>query len=509
MKNLREIILAIENFKNDIANHPIFFRIKDIQYLDSEEALKNISTKISSEGYQPDFPLKYKIPYDSISTRETFSIQIDDLIIKYVIINTLKKEINFYSNQIDPSKFKVYCILDIYNCYSQIKKEIFIETVKSEISNKIDNSYIELLYKCLNLKDNFSEETVGFIIGSKPDEYLVELFLSIIHSKLNIQVSENISRNGDEFLICANSISELRDIVENTISALKEYNLDINKSKNFIDYISENRQITRVLPYEEPWPYSSPSCPPPQYPAILYREVNYTTTYKESTKNIDLNTINSYEKSIEFLKLISPEIEKIEIFTKNYPEYSLLGYWNSSTPTETKKLQEAIKFEKILIPSVLDKLETIIYRFPRSQYFSALAIKNISIYAKYFDYYYNDSCDKNESNAFLLDDYNFSTIDSKNSTFLCEKSNSILLNAIKSTDIFDYQKYLIIRELYFDKKKLSISKENYKIKGSIPFSVLFENIFRKLIEQEDENPYEFELGLPLRTIIKEILNIEY
>lgn len=500
MKYLRDIILAIESFKNDIANYPIFFSNEDLNYLDSEEAIQKILDKLSNKEYKPDFISRYRIPYDSVSTRETYLIHIEDLIIRYIIVNQFKKEFNLYSNHIEPSQFKVYSILDIYNCYNQIKKEIFIDTIKTHISHKIGAAYLDLLEKSLNFDNQYSDEAKGLIIGSKPDEYFAELFLSIIHSKLNNRVSENISRNGDEFLICANSLNELRTYVEAIIILLKEYSLEINKSKNYVKYILEERRITRVIPYEEPWPYTTPSCPPPDFPEILYKEVNYLNIFKELKGNQDIDKIDSYEKSIEYLKAISPEIEKIEAFTKNYPNHSLIGYWNSSTPIEVKKLHETINFEIVLKPYVLDKLETIIYRFPRSQYFSALAIRNVCIYAKYFDYLYNDSCNGNEKNAYLLEGFDFSSINTKISSLLFEKSNSILLNIVRSNDIFDYQKYLVIRELYFDKKRLRISKDNYKIKGHAPFSILFENAFKKLMENE------WELQLPLRTIINEILN---
>lgn len=499
MKQLREIILAIESFRNDIVNYPIFFKQIDLEYLNTEEALKNISEKISQADYQPEYLIKYSIPYDLISTREAYHISIDDLIIKYFITNQFKKEIDLFTNHINPENFKIYCVVDIYNCYQQIQYETFLDIIKAELSNDTSKFYLDLLEKSLKLNSYYSDEINGFIIGSKPDEYLVELFLSLLHSKLTNDITENISRNGDEFLICANSLSEIRNLVERIQSFFKEYKLEINRSKNFIKINSENRKITRVIPYEEPWPYSSPSCPPPMYPTIHYKEVNYTTTYRHSTKKNDLNTIDSYESSIEYLKSITPEIENIENLVKKYSPYSLFGYWNSSTPTYEKKLHEAINFERILNPIVLDNLETIIYRYPRSQYFSAIAIKNICIYAKNMNYTHTNSCKKNESNAFVIESNDFSNYNDKNSSLLCEKSNSILLNAIRSAEIYDYQKYLIIRELYFDKKKMSISKENYKTNGQIPFPILFENEFIQL------NENNLELELPLQNILNELL----
>lgn len=162
--------------------------------------------------------------------------------------------------------------------------------------------------------------------------------------------------------------------------------------------------------------------------------------------------MNSYEDSILYLTRITPEIEKVAFLSEKYSAYSLYGNWNSSTPAEEKKLQEVIDFRIILNPVVLDNLETIIYRYPRSHYFSYMAIKNICIYAKKMDYHYWESCGSDKSEAFYCESLDLLNFNSKASTFLCEKASSILINAIRSDDIYDFQKYLIIRELYLDKK---------------------------------------------------------
>ena len=502
MKRFREIVIAIEKYKKDIVDYPIFFTDKNLTYLESEEALNNISQKLQDIKYQPEFPETYKIPYDAISTRLAHNLQIDDIIIRYFILNELQKDIEVYVNQTNPKDFKVYCIIDIYDCYNQIKSDVFLETLKNEFTNKIDEDLFNLISRSLNYKNLFSKKDNGLLVGSKPDEFFAELFLSIIHSKLNIKVSENISRLGDEFLICGDSIGELRNYLESIEEILfTEYSLKINKSKSNVKFTSEKRNITRVIPYEEPWPYTSPSCPPPMYPKILYKELNYTINHKDLESHKDFNRIDSYKKSIEYLKLITPEIEKIEIYTKKTPgDLSLFAYWNSSTPTETKQLYQNIDFETILNPNVLDKLETIIYRFPRSQYFSHLAVKNLCIYAKNFYYSDDESTGKNDNNAFIVDNIDFSKVNPKNSTFLCEKSNSILLNAIRSNDIYDYQKYLILRELYLDRKNLTTNLDNFKIKGSPPFDILIQNELKKISESY------WELELPFQTIINELIN---
>ena len=500
MNILRKTILAIEKFKMHIVKFPIYFQVKDLEYLETQKALDNIAEKLESSNYQPNYVQSYLIPYDTISTRKGYSLHIDDLIIRYVLFNHLESTLKLYSNKINPSEFNIFCIVDIFDCYNQINNDILIQTLRQELASKIDNDSFILLERCLTIYENSSDKISGLLVGSKPDEYFAELFLSVLHSKMNTGISDNISRSGDEFLIFADSIGEIRGIVSGIISLLNDKGLTLNKSKNKTVFVSEKRKLTRLIPFEEPWLYNSPSCPPPDFPNILYNEVNFTISHKGKQDNGEILKINTYEDSIKYLNSIAPEIEKIELFINTYPEYSLFGYWNSSTPTETKKLHQEIDFKKILNPKILDNLETIIYRFPRSQYFSGMAIKYLCTYAINFNYNIKYSCKHSKTDVFLVENYDFTAISEEISSLICEKSNSILLNAIRSNDIYDYQKYLIIRELFFDKQNLTIKEKNYKIKGDAPFPILFKNEIKKLADDYIDEP--------LRNIISEILTFK-
>ncbi len=522
MKNYRKIILAIERFKKDISEYPIFFKISDLLYLATEEAVDNIARKIDDDNYQPQICDIYSIPYDVISTREVYLTHIDDLIIKYFLVDIFEKKIELYSTHVEPNNFKVYSILDIYDCFNQIDKKQLFFSIKKEAHNKINSRYIKLLEKCIFYQKPTFGEVNGLIIGSKPDEYFAELFLSIVHYEINDAISENydrdsefLSRIGDEFLVFGDNIAQLRVYMPYIQDTLSSFNLSINKSKSFIQYISEERGITRAIPYFGPKKddvtiigYWAGSKPPPEIDCLQYKEKNYTVTHQKNRKirkRIGIDRIESYRESIEYLKVLSAAFSKIELYFKKYPHDNLLSYWAGSTPPNKKIFMDDLEFDLFLNPLVLDNLETIIYRYPRSQYYSALAIKYICIYANRFTYHHKDSCESDENNAFNINDYDFSKINYKNSALLFEKSNSILLNAIRSGNIYDYQKYLILRELYFDTEELSINESNYKYTTTIKegFPELFNN---ELIRLEDEKDSLFPPELPLSTIVHEILN---
>ncbi len=58
MNTLRKIILAVEKFKRDIVEYPIYFKVKDIEYLETQVALENIAKKLEDLNYKPDHATK-------------------------------------------------------------------------------------------------------------------------------------------------------------------------------------------------------------------------------------------------------------------------------------------------------------------------------------------------------------------------------------------------------------------------------------------------------------------
>lgn len=491
METVRKVIIAIEQYKQDIAKFPIFFRPDSIKYLETQLAIDNICAKYDNPNYKIEQPIYYAIPYDGISTRSVYHLDIDDTIIRYILVSSLSSKISLYTNNIDTTSYSIYAQIDIYNFYPQIDNEVFTNTIKDEFLEKIDKKSLELLEKCLIYSESPYFPAKGLLIGSKPDEYFAELFLSIIHSELNLKVSRNIIRNGDEFIIFGNSINEIREIIESVEYYLGTYKLSINKAKNRIEYVKEKRNATRLSPFEQETLFISPSTPPHKSTEILFQVNNYTITHNNSKlKNEIFDSINTYEDSINFLKALSVDLEKVKEFNKKYPEYNLFDSWNSSTPLEAEHMYKRINWELLTKPKTLDNLETIIYRFPRSQYYSALAINYVCVIATIYYYDYCLSAKASENKVYDTDGIDFSHINKNNSTILAEKANSILFNALKSQNIYDYQKYLILRELFFDKKSLSINQSNFKLKSNLPYPKLLIDSLLEIDIHERCGPFD-------------------
>ena len=84
------VIQSINEIKNDFHKSPIFYDPDSIEYLESESLTKNILNKLNA-FYTPSCGNGFKIPYDTISERIAISLQIDDLVIRYLLKNGLSK----------------------------------------------------------------------------------------------------------------------------------------------------------------------------------------------------------------------------------------------------------------------------------------------------------------------------------------------------------------------------------------------------------------------------------
>ena len=99
----------------------------------------------------------------------------------------------------------------------------------------------------------------------------------------------------------------------------------------------------------------------------------------------------------------------------------------------------------------LKKLKKIIFSFPRSEYYTALAIDLMVFAAKHTEHY---------------GDFIYGGVEDEyaDRTEICEFSNLTLIEILDSKDIHEYQKYLLIRCLYKDKSNTTMDVNNYYVK---------------------------------------------
>jgi hypothetical protein len=92
--NKESIIQSTNEIKNDFHNNPLFYDPDSIVYLESESLINNITNKLNA-FYTPSCGHSFKIPYDTISQRIAINLQIDDLVIRYLLKNALAKTSEF------------------------------------------------------------------------------------------------------------------------------------------------------------------------------------------------------------------------------------------------------------------------------------------------------------------------------------------------------------------------------------------------------------------------------
>src|SRR5690606_5568368 len=80
--------------------------------------------------------------------------------------------------------------------------------------------------------------------------------------------------------------------------------------------------------------------------------------------------------------------------------------------------------------------------------------------AKDLFYNFNDA----KSNIEKIDYGVIPTVDSYPFSEACQFANFQIVNLLESSEIYDYQKYLILRHLFFSKIDKSINWNNFKIK---------------------------------------------
>jgi hypothetical protein len=202
----------------------------------------------------------------------------------------------------------------------------------------------------------------------------------------------------------------------------------------------------------------------------FYSRINYTIS--EQTKTLHKNNpgnfksshtlkarlndifIESYDDSIRFLKSVSDIEAKIRSYQIKHPNYK--SFYNI-VYSQPKDFLIDFKTLDLSIYDIenINKLLKIIYLFPKSEYYSFLAIDLLVFIALNSPHCSNLHCQMYEYSE--LPDITIKT------TKACEFANISITEILESDNIHDYQKYLLLRRLYKNKEDLNYSFNNYSI----------------------------------------------
>jgi len=483
IKNLssQQINNAIKSYLSDLSTYPLFYNVNDVKRLKNSDITETIKNKFNN-FYQTDVSKTFEIPYNQISNRNVLVLSIEDIVLRYVLKNYLKLRTNFIrsSKKYDHISIEkiinksinecgsVLVKIDIYNCFEEISHEKLISVLVNQLDLKENSNFVTVFKKALEViyKNNSGEikkKKEGVLIGSIPDQYFAELLLDKIEQDIRNSGTQ-ILRIGDEFTYFCPDIKRARDAYKKIERTINKYDLSINKSKTVInDLRSEKKRDNYELSMvSETIPGSSdmPGSINLKKYTVKNKGVESSNDIKNAKENYSIFNIdpeeipiNSYESSKIFLDRLSLSKEKIINYQKNFPDLKYFWTLTSSHPTET--ISKFKKLDKSLFSiKNLKKLRKIIYRYPKSEYYTAIAIQLLIFAAK---------------NSVFIDTYEGDTHDGPliNYTNICKYANVKIIELLDSDDIHDYQKYLILRYLFKSNTDTSIHFENFEIRKII------------------------------------------
>jgi len=476
-----KIKLAINQYKRDILDFPIFFDPTKIKLLESELLISQVKNKFNRD-YKPSIGDYFEIPYNRIFTRHSISLQIEDIIIKYIIKNEIENSLKFKVDQSDnliessipesilDNQLKFITVVDILNFYDSINHKILIDIIKANSNISSDETLIileSLLKPSYILNDQIILKESGLLVGSKPDDFFAEIILTFMKYHLKKILNRELLRSSDEFIVATKDIKGARETVNQIEFTFSKFGLRINKSKTKI-FETRNSDLNNKLKlklFDESilegksnpeWSFKN---------GFLMTEISVSPKDGSDVQNLNINNSNitTYEESISFLKSMYINQNKVLEYQKKYPKYSLFYNIPFSKPTDFLTDYGNLNFKFLEIEN-LKTIKKIIIEFPKSEYYSAIAINLLVFVAKDLFFNLNYSILRDLRDKLYADsDYSISEVDIRISE-ACEFANVALIELLESEIIFDHQKYLILRGLFMSKSNVEISKNNFTIK---------------------------------------------
>lgn len=520
---------SISNYISDLNKYPLFYDYISTTYHNDSYFVKNGLNKITTIKnkynifYQTEIGFNFEIPYNQVANREMISLNFDDIIIRYNLVNYLKLKTNFIpsTEKYDDEDLIFHCNselekgniisvkIDIFNCYESINHNLLLEEIKNDLEIDERSIYYNVLANSLkvifkNNKDQIFKKDKGLIIGSKPDEYLAEYFLDKIETRIK---RENIKilRITDEFIFFNNDFSKTRKSFCQIEEIIEQYGLKLNKSKTIIkdyrlnsssnalkiekDFVSVNSSFNEMGGYN--------------FSIIQKSDLNKKSKDVNQSKSIlkeNEEEIVTYDSSIFFLKNMLKSQREIKHYQEKYPNYRYLNNIVHSQPTDFRNDFYQLDYSMFTYDNVR-KLKDIIFRYPKGANYNALALQllvYIATNTKFVIFYPGD-----EEYSKSMNEIEYSLHKT------CEFSNLSIIEILKSEDIHEYQKYILLRCLFKKPDSLKLDLEQYKVQfvnydndnyiDKLPF---YDEILKEVIQIESKTTH-----YGLKTICTELKNL--
>ena len=536
-----EVKLSILNYKDDLNRYPLFYDFDEISIISDDididltkDNFNKSFIKIVKDNfnkyYQTNKANTFEIPYNRVINRTATALKSKDMIVRYLLTDHLKKNTNFIRSikKYDESTInkliekhlkegqRIVVKIDIYNCYESIEHKKLIRIISDDLNLNTESLFVSMLNNSLkviyeDIDGMIKRKEKGLLIGSKPDEYLAEYFLE--------NIADNIQDNGisviriaDEFIFFSNSIDTARTKFKRIREIIESYNLEINNSKTTItDHRGNSLQhhfyvqrfmVDGTIPYlayelsdldEKEDRDSMNNC---------IEENDFVSSAALHVETKENQQIKTYDSSLSFLKKLLHSQKTIKSFQENHPEHKKLYNLEYSELDDFKKgLYDA--FNLLFIKETVKKLKKIIVHYPKSEYYSGLALQLLSFLVKN-SIYYQDKIDFDNS---FLEGITLKLHDT------CVESNLTVIDLLKSNDVHQYQKYLLLNFIFKKENNLSLDISEYNIELIVDsvhtqdFSVR-QPPFKAKVLEEVEHILGKTSYYPLKMICSEIVKMK-
>lgn len=521
---------AISSYINDLNNYPLFYDLNKISILNNISIVERIKDRYN-KYYQTGIGVAFEIPYNLVSNRDLITLDIEDIIIRYILINHLKDQTNFIPSnekyndqnianlcQKEIEKGNAISIkVDINNCYESIPHDKLVNEVGKELMLDEDSTFLLILKNSLKViyrtdSAEITKKEKGLLIGSKPDELLAEFFLDKIESEIKKQ-GIHILRVTDEFIYFTDSILAAREKYKSIERIISEYGLSLNKSKTIINDYRGNALTYKLNLVREYTPFVGSVIDVAGYTSYRLSQENMSINNENgkiniinSASNIEKNIeIESYDSSILFLRQLLKSEKEIKNYQEKHPNYKYLHNIIHSQPTSSRNDFYNLDYSIFSIENI-EKLKKVIYHYPKGEYYNALAIQLLTFIATNAIHVNYDYDDKSQMEYLIsLNELEF------NLHQACELANLTIVELLKSEDVHEYQKYILLRCLFKKEHSLDLDIENYRI----------QTLNYDLITPNGELPFKDEVikdvyrlakcsnFFPLKMICKELENINF